>query len=143
MLVDANILLYATDRSSPHNEPAARWLEAALRGDRRVGLPWQSIGAFLRISTNPRIYANPLSAAQSWGCVRSWLAAEPTWIPPATEATAGILGQLIAGRDVAADLMPDAMLAALAIEHGLTVVSADSDFARFSEVRWDNPLASP
>ncbi len=143
MLVDANILLYATDNSSPHNEIATRWLEAALRGDRRVGIPWQSIGAFLRISTNPRIYANPLSAAQSWGCVQSWLAAEPTWVPPASASTARILGRLIAGRDVAAELVPDAMLAALAIEHGLTIISADSDFARFGEVRWENPLTSP
>lgn len=143
MLVDANILLYATDRSSPQNGPAARWLEDAVRGDRRVGIPWQSIGAFLRISTSPRIYANPLSAAQSWGCVRSWLTAETVWIPPATGTTAGILGRLISGHDITADLVPDAMLAALAIEHGLTIVSADSDFARFADIRWENPLADP
>lgn len=141
MLVDANLLLYATDSSSPHHAPAARWLTAALRGNRRVGIPWQSVGAFLRISTNPRIYRNPMSAEQSWDCVRGWLAAEPAWIPGASEETAGILGRLVTQLPVTAGLVPDAMLAAIAIEHGLTVVSADSDFARFPGVRWHNPLA--
>ncbi|MDE0654264.1 MAG: PIN domain-containing protein [bacterium] len=113
---------------------------AALRGSRRVGIPWQSLGAFLRIGTNPRIYAEPLSAGQAWGCVRAWLDAEPAWIPPATDRTAAILGELVAGHQVAAGLIPDAMLAALAVEHGLVVMSADTDFARFPEARWENPL---
>ena len=73
--------------------------------------------------------------------MRSWLDAEPTWIPPATERTAAILGELVAGHQVTANLVPDAMLSALAIEHGLVVMSADTDFARFGEVRWENPLA--
>ena len=141
MLVDANLLLYATDSTSPHHEAAARWLTAALRGNRRVGIPWQSVGAFLRISTNPRIYRNPLSAEQSWQCVRGWLAADPAWMPAASEATAAILGELVTGLRVTAGLVPDAMLAALAVEHGLTVISTDSDFARFPGVPWHNPLA--
>ena len=62
MLIDANLLLYATDRSQVHHERAASWLTAMLRGDRRIGIPWQSLGAFLRIGTNPRFYANPMSA---------------------------------------------------------------------------------
>lgn len=140
MLIDANLLLYATDRSSVHHEQSARWLTAVLRGSRRVGIPWQSIGAFLRIGTSPRIYAEPLTADQAWGCVRAWLDAEPAWIPPATERTAAILGELVSGHHVTADLVPDAMLAALAVEHGLVVMSADTDFARFPEARWENPL---
>ncbi len=140
VLLDANLLLYATDRSSHHHERSAAWLTAVLRGDRRVGIPWQSLGAFLRIGTSPRVYVNPMSAEQAWGCVSGWLVAEPTWIPPATERTAAILGELVTDHQVTANLVPDAMLAALAIEHGLTVMSADTDFARFGEVRWENPL---
>ena len=140
MLIDANLLLYATDRSSVHHDRSVRWLTEALRGSRRVGIPWQSLGAFLRIGTNPRIYAEPLTADQAWGCVRAWLDAEPAWIPPATARTAAILGELVAGHQVTADLVPDAMLAALAVEHGLVVMSADTDFARFPEARWENPL---
>ena len=141
MLIDANLLLYATDRSSVHHERSARWLTTVLRGDRRVGIPWQSLGAFLRIGTSPRVYTSPMTAEGAWACVRAWFAAEPTWMPPASERTAAILGELVAGHHVTAGLVPDAMLAALAIEHGLVVMSADTDFARFPEVRWENPLA--
>ena len=141
MLVDANLLLYAADRASVHNRPAERWLETALRGNRRVGLPWQSLGAFVRIITNPRTSTNPMSAEQAWRCVQRWLDAGPTWIPPATERTAIILGDLVVRHQVTANLVPDAMLAALAVENGLTIISADTDFARFTEARWENPLA--
>ena len=126
MLVDANLLLYATDRSSPHYDRASEWLKAAMSGNRRVGIPWQSLGAFLRIGTNPRIYEKPLTAEQAWGCARAWLDAEPTWIPPVTERTFAILGDLLTSHQVTTGLMPDAMLAAIAFEHGLVVMSADS-----------------
>ena len=142
MLVDANLLLYATDHSSAHHEASKRWLETVLRQNRRVGLPWQSIGAFLRISTNPRAFARPITDAQAWSQVRRWLDAPPTWIPPATERTASILGELVVRHQVTANLVPDAMLAALAIENGLTIMSADTDFARFPEARWGNPIGS-
>ena len=82
-----------------------------------------------------------MSAAQAWSCVQVWLDAGPTWIPPATERTAAILGELVVGHQVTANLVPDAMLAALAMENGLTIMSADTDFARFTEARWENPLA--
>ncbi|MDQ3469254.1 MAG: PIN domain-containing protein [Actinomycetota bacterium] len=140
MLVDANILLYAVDSASPHHQRASAWLVSALTGQRRVGLPWQSLGAFLRIATHPRVTARPLSADGAWSYVRAWLDADPCWIPPTTERTAAIYGELAITHGVTGNLVPDAMLAALAIEHGLGVVSADTDFARFPEVRWSNPL---
>lgn len=141
MLVDANLLLYAVDEQSPHHEAAADWLTRVCNGDRRVGLPWQTIGAFLRIVTHPRVTKRPLTGPQAWTFVSDWLAAAPVWIPPATEQTAAVLASLMDGEPRATgNLVPDALLAALAIEHGLTVMTADTDFERFDEVRWDNPL---
>lgn len=141
MLVDANLLLFAVDRSSRHNEAAGRWLEVVLNGQRRVALPWQTIGAFLRIVTHPRVTTNPLSAEEAWGFVGAWLSAGPTWIPPATERTAGVLAELLRDTPATGNLVPDAQLAALALEHGLVVMTADTDFGRFPQVRWENPLA--
>lgn len=142
MLVDANLLIYAVDSASRENAVASEWLETTLNGDRRVGIPWQTIGAFLRITTHPRITTNPLSAEVAWSYVDKWLAADPTWIPPATLATATVFASITAQTPVTANLVPDAQLAALAIEHGLVVYSADTDFARFQDVRWINPLRS-
>lgn len=141
MLVDANILLYAVDSDSPFHERAVTWLEDALNGARRVGLPWSSIHAFLRIVTNPRALADPLSPADAWAIVAAWLDATPVWNPDPGQGHAEILGRLIIDLDLRANLVPDAALAALCIEHGLAVVSADSDFARFTEIDWVNPLA--
>jgi uncharacterized protein len=142
MLVDANLLLYAVDAESPHNEAAATWLTDALNGDRRMAFPWQTIGAFCRIATHPRVAANPLTAKQAWEYVKQWLAASPAWIPPESQHTAAILGRLMCTVQVTGNLIPDAQLAALAIEHGLTVYSADTDFARFPDVSWHNPLSA-
>lgn len=140
MIVDANLLLYAVDRGAPHHEAAAAWWTEVLNGDRRVGIPWQSIGAFCRIVTHPRVTTSPLTGARAWGHVESWLAAAPTWVPPASERTAKILGRLVADHHVSGNLVPDAMLAALAIEHGVAVMTADTDFARFPSVEHRNPL---
>lgn len=140
MLVDANLLLYAADERSPHHGPAAEWIEERLNGPRRVGLPWQSLAAFLRIATHPRAVARPLTPSEGWRQVEDWLAAPAAWVPIPGPAHAELLGELIVGHEVSGNLVPDAQLAALAIEHGLTVCSADTDFARFPDVRWHNPL---
>lgn len=140
MLVDANLLLYAVDRTSAQHERASGWLVDVLNGHRRVGLPWQTLGAFLRIVTHPRVTTNPLTGKRAWNYVHSWLEADPSWIPPATERTVAIYGHLNQTHQLTANVVPDAMLAALALEHGLTVMSADTDFARFPEVAWSNPL---
>jgi toxin-antitoxin system PIN domain toxin len=141
MLVDANILLFATDRGSRFHRPAAAWLADQLNGPRRVGLPWHTLSAFLRIATNPRAYARPMSGEIAWRQVEEWLAADAAWIPAPTERHAEVFGSLVRIYDVRGNLVPDAELAALAIQHGLTVCSADTDFARFREVRWENPIA--
>lgn len=142
MIVDANVLLYAIDSASPYHARAAAWLTDALTGDMRVGLPWQTIGAFLRIGTHPRVLASPMTAADAQRYVDTWLDLETVWVPPATEHTARIYSELARKHRVTGNLVPDAQLAALAIEHGVAIVSGDTDFARFSEVRWVNPFAA-
>jgi toxin-antitoxin system PIN domain toxin len=140
MLVDANLLLYATDERSPHNPPAVEWIEKQLNGSRRVGLPWQCLAAFLRVSTHPRVLASPLSPADAWRQVEEWLVAPAAWVPAPGPAHAELLGELLVRHEISGNLVPDAQLAALALEHGLTVCSTDTDFARFTEVSWENPL---
>ena len=140
MLVDANILLFAVDEESAFHAAAADWLTAQLNGPRRVGLPWQSLGAFLRISTHPRAAAQPLSPEEACVHVDAWLAAEAAWIPAPTYRHVEVVTALIRSYQLRGNLVADAQLAALAIEHGLTVCSADTDFARFREIAWVDPL---
>jgi toxin-antitoxin system PIN domain toxin len=141
MLVDANLLLFAVHESSAFHAAARAWLTEQLNGARRVGLPWQSLGAFLRIATHPRAFERPLEPATAWARVTDWLGTGAAWIPTPGERHAEILGELMARHHVRGNLVPDAQLATLAIEHGVAVASADTDFARFPEIRWENPLA--
>ena len=142
MLVDANILLYATDTDSRFHDDARAWMEEALNGSRRVAIPWTSVTAFLRIATNPRALRDPLSPADSWAVVEAWLDAEPVWTPEPGPGYRATFGRLLTGLDLRANLIADAALAALCIEHGLAIVSADSDFARFPEIEWINPIGT-
>lgn len=141
MLVDANLLLYAVDEQSRLHSASREWLTSALNGERRVGLPWMSLGAFVRIATNPRASASPLAPEQAWELVEDWLECDVTWVPNPGDRYAAILGRLIRRYDLRANMVTDAQFAALAIEHGLSVYSADTDFARFSEIGWVNPVA--
>lgn len=141
MLLDANLLLYAVHERAPQHEAAKAWLTEQLNGPRRIGLPWQTLTAFLRISTHPRAFARPLPPAIAWERITDWLAAPAAWIPQPGPEHARLLGGLVVTREIRGNLVPDAQLAALALEHGLTVCSTDTDFARFTEVGWSNPLA--
>lgn len=141
MLVDANLLLYAVHERAALHEAATTWLSDQLNGSRRVGLSWQSLMAFLRISTHPRAFERPLDPGVAYERIADWLAAPAVWIPQPGAGYATLLGDLVRRYEVRGNLVPDAQLAALALEHGLTVCSADTDFARFAEVRWQNPLA--
>ncbi|WP_102143305.1 TA system VapC family ribonuclease toxin [Mycobacterium hubeiense] len=140
MLIDANVLLYAVDTDSPFHEPAHAWLESTLNGNRRVGIPWSSLTAFVRIATHPRALREPMTAHEAWSFVDDWLDAPTTWIPQPGRAHREVLGRLVRDLDLRANLVSDAVLAALCIEHGLVMVSADSDFARFTEISWLNPV---
>jgi toxin-antitoxin system PIN domain toxin len=140
ILVDANLLVCAHAASLPQHERARSWLDAQLNGDARVGLPWPSLLAFLRVMTNPRILERPESTTDAWRQVSAWLEVPVVWIPEPTERHRDVLGRLLEEAAVTANLVPDAHLAALAIEHGVTLCSADGDFARFPNLRWRNPL---
>ena len=141
ILVDANLLLYAAAPVSPQNELARNWLDGQLNGTAAVGLPWHSLLAFLRVITNPRMTSRSVTTEEAWRQVEEWIGNEPVWIPGPTERHREVLGTLLALPGVRGNLVPDAHLAALAIEHGLTLCSADGDFARFPGLRWQNPLA--
>ena len=142
ILVDANLLLFAANLDAPEHEAARRWLDAQLSGPTRVGLPWPSLLAFLRISTNPVALRHPLEPAAAWSQVVEWLGATVAWIPLPGDRHVEILGSLMTALAMSSRLVSDAHLAALAIEHGLTLCSTDGDFAKFAGLKWENPLAA-
>lgn len=119
---------------------ARQWLDDRLNGSARVGLPWPSLLSFLRLVTNPRVFARPESVNVAWSQVEEWLGCEPAWIPLPTQRHRGVLAELLRSTSAAGNLVPDAHLAALAIEHGLTLASTDGDFGRFPDLRWEDPL---
>ena len=142
MLLDANILLYATDAGSYQHQPEAALLTSLMNGTRRVGLPWQTIGAFVRISTNPRAYASPATGPEAWAWVRDGSPeTSPGSHPPPRRRLACTDSSAARYRSPAIPFRA-AMLAALAIEHGLELWSTDTDFARFPGLRWRNPLTT-
>ncbi len=141
MIVDVNILLYSRNPDAPEHRAASQWLETALNGPSRVGLPWASLIAFARLSSNPRVVTRALTPEQAMAQVTAWIDAPATWIPTETDDHATVLADLVLRHRITGDLMPDAHLAALAIQYGVEVVSTDGDFARFPEIRWINPLA--
>jgi toxin-antitoxin system PIN domain toxin len=139
VIVDANVLLYAVDSDSAFHEASKIWLEHALNGPTRIGFPWVSLTAFQRIATHPRASASPLNPRDAWSYVTDWLEADQAWVPHPGEHHAEILGRLLVEGDLRGNLVTDAHLAALAIEHGVGICSFDSDFARFQEVTWTYP----
>jgi toxin-antitoxin system PIN domain toxin len=141
ILVDANVLIYAGVASFPQHERAREWLDARLNGAAPVGLPWPSLLGFLRVTTNPRVFARPAPLAEAWRRAQAWLDCERAWIPQPGERHREILGGMLAQPGVQANLVHDAHLAALAVEHGLILCSTDGDFGRFAGLRWENPLA--
>jgi uncharacterized protein len=140
MLIDASLLLYAVDRTSPFHQVASGWLTDQFNGPRRLGLPWQPLVAFLRISTNPRAYTSPLTVDEAMGILDDWLALDMVWVPTPGSQHSRLLTGLVRRHKLQGNMISDAHLAALALEHGLTLCSAYTDFARFPELPWVNPL---
>jgi toxin-antitoxin system PIN domain toxin len=140
ILVDANLLIYAQVSAFSQHPLARDWLDRQLNGVAPVGLAWITLIAFLRIVTNPRVFDRPLSPGDAWRQIIAWLACEQVWSPGPTERHQEILGEFLELPGVYGNLVPDAHLAALAVEHGLTLYSTDGDFARFPGLRWINPI---
>lgn len=138
--VDANLLVYAHVTSYGQHEPAREWLETQLATGPRIGLPWPSLLAFVRLVTNPRLFTEPESIADAWAQVEAWLDAGAAWIPAPTSRHRDELAQCLTSGTLRASDVPDAHLAALAIEHGLRLATSDGGFARFPTLSWFDPL---
>jgi uncharacterized protein len=139
-VVDLNILLYATNRDSERHVSAKAWLEETLSGAERVALPWIVLLGFIRVSTHAQVLSRPLNVSNALAVVDSWFARPQVIALYPGEEHWLILQSLLAQAGTAGNLTTDAHLAALAIEHGAELCSTDSDFARFSKLRWVNPL---
>lgn len=140
ILVDANLLLYAEDRLNSRHEAARTWWDAQLSASGPVCLCWPVLDAFIRIGTNPRVFDRPLTLDAALTRVESWLAQPCTRLVVPTERHWVVFQQMLRGGQATGNLVADAHLAALAVEHGCEVASTDADFARFPGVKWRNPL---
>lgn len=139
-IVDANLFLYAYNADAPQHSATARWLGELLKSGETIALPWVTLWAFLRISTNSRIWAHPLSVEQVFSIIEEWIAQPGVVVLQSGPRHAEILKQLAMEHRVAGPLVTDAVLAALALENGALLASSDQGFRRFSELRWTNPL---
>lgn len=142
VLIDANILLYAKFNDFPQHIRCRSWLDTALNQPDPVGIPWVSLMAFVRISTNRRIMSQPLDISDALDQIRRWTQRSNVWMPEPRARFSDVFSALVSETGATGNLITDAYLAALGREHGLTVVSTDADFARFSNLDWFNPCAS-
>lgn len=138
-LVDVNVLLYAVNEEAHQHMMVRRWWERALSGDESIGLPWLVLSGFLRLSTHPRVFPEPLPVATALKKVDAWLSARPVAAVTEKPGHWQVLRQLLAEAGTAGNLTADTHLAALAITHNAALVSCDGDFARFRGLRWENP----
>jgi uncharacterized protein len=140
ILVDVNLLFYAHDAGSQDHHRALEWLEQILSRPSIVGFSWETILAFLRITTHPRILSEPYQLEEAVEIVTDWLARSNVAILSPTEQHWSVLSKLLPKTRVRGSLIMDAHLAALAIEHGATLYTNDRDFARFPRLRVEYPL---
>ena len=141
ILVDANLLLYAYDASSPKHPDAKRWWEKRLSETVSVCLAWTTVLAYVRIGTHPRVFRQPLSMEEACEHVSSWLSRPMVGILDPGARHWVILEGLLKSTQASGNLVADAHLAALAIEHGAALCSTDRDFARFEGLTWQDPIS--
>jgi toxin-antitoxin system PIN domain toxin len=138
-IVDANVLLYAVNSRAAHHTAARGWLDDALTGGEAIAFDWVVITAFLRLSTHPTVFPRPLSIDQAAEIVEGWLASAAAITLEPTTRHIGILRGLLSTLGTGGNLVNDAHLAALALEHGAEIVTFDRDFGRFDGLRWSIP----
>lgn len=139
---DLNLLMYVVDRQSPHHAPALGWWNGMLSGTETVGLSWNVLLGFVRLTTNPRVVRTPLTTEAALDYLDRWLGHPITTVVDPTGRHAPVLRDLLGATGTAGNLVADAHLAALAIEHGAELCSADRDFGRFPGLRWFNPIGT-
>ena len=142
ILIDANLLLYAYHPRAAQHAKSRAWLQQVLSGPDLVRFAWLTLWAFLRIATSPRVFDRPLSTSEAAAAISSWLGQPAAGIVEPGERHWDILRELVRDAQSTGPLVMDAVLAAIAVEHGATVCTADRDFSRFSGVRWMNPLSA-
>ena len=140
IFLDANVLIYAVNEDAPLNRKTKRWLEFSLSGSETVGFSWNVLLAFLRLSTRPGLFRNPLTIAAACDVVDSWLDQSSATIVHPGPRHPRIFRDLLVPLGTGGNLTSDAHLAAIAIEHGAELCSFDADFARFPGLKWRNPL---
>ena len=140
-LVDANVLLYAVNEDADHHADARGWLDDALSGRETVAFAWIALLAFLRLSTKDGLFPAPLTVDGAMARVDAWLDAGPAVVLEPTVEHARVLSRLLATVGSGGNLVNDAHLAALAIEHRCDIASFDNDFDRFEGVTWFRPVA--
>jgi uncharacterized protein len=141
ILVDANVLLCAYHPRAEAHGRCRAWVEQAFSGAEPVAIASVSLLAFVRISTNPRVFEQPLLAGEALAAVASWLERPSVSVLEAGEACGEIFRQLVVDAQVTGPLVMDAFLAALAIENGATLATTDRDFTRFPKLKLVNPAA--
>ncbi len=142
MLLDANLPIYGVDPSAAHHAVARRWLEESMASDAPIAFPLISQLAFLRVTTNRKLASAPRPVVEVFMTLRLWLEQPNVWVPAPGAGHLAIFQALSERYALSGPDLMDGHLAALAIEHDLTIVSFDRGFGRFAEVRWLNP-ASP
>jgi toxin-antitoxin system PIN domain toxin len=142
ILVDANLLLYAEDSLSARHAAARAWWDRQLSGTEPVGLCWPVLTAFIRMPTNPRLHQRPLTLDEACERVQSWLNQPCVRFLHPTEQHWHFFQQALRHGNATGNLVTDAHLAAVALEHNCELCSTDSDFARFPGLKWRNPVAT-
>ena len=142
ILVDVNLLIYAVNQDAPLHREAKAWLESILSGEEILGLSWIVVLAFLRLTTRSGLFTQPLSIEAALDLVQLWLDCEAARLVHPGPKHAKVLRELLLKSGAGGNLTTDAHLAALAIEHDAELCSVDRDFARFSGLRWRDPLAA-
>ncbi|MGQ0834808.1 MAG: TA system VapC family ribonuclease toxin [Gammaproteobacteria bacterium] len=141
IILDANVLLYAYDLRSQFHARCRDWLNTAFNGREQIGLPWQTILAFVRIATNARAFRVPLDAQNACDIVTSWLARPQVLSIGPGERFWGLFQDQVREAQISGPLVTDAALAALAREHGAALCTTDRDFTRFSALKLIDPRA--